>query len=114
MLNQAQLDPVLDRHGFAPVDPAAMSPAEVITTFRDAEVVLGVTGSGLANTVFSRSAHVVELLPGQELLPHCFTWRRRRDCPTPSCPHSPIVTTWTPTSACAAMSWSTSRRWTNC
>lgn len=72
VLNQAQLDPVLDRHGFAPVDPAAMSPSEVITTFRDAEAVLGVTGSGLANTVFSRSAHVVELLPGQELLPHCF------------------------------------------
>ena len=49
-----------------------MSPQDEIAMFRDAELVVGVTGSGLANTVFSRSAHVVELVPGQELLPHFF------------------------------------------
>lgn len=72
VLNRAALDAVLDRHGIEAVEPSALAPEAQITLFRDAELVVGVTGSGLANTLFSRSAHLVELVPGQELLPHFF------------------------------------------
>lgn len=70
--NRAEVDRVLDRHGIESIEPSALSPAEEIALFRDAELVVGVTGSGLANTVFSRAAHVIELVPGQELLPHFY------------------------------------------
>lgn len=72
VLNRAALDVVLDRHGIEAVEPSALVPEAQITLFRDAELVVGVSGSGLANALFSRSAHLVELVPGQELLPHFF------------------------------------------
>lgn len=72
VLNMAEVEPVLERHGIQAVEPSSLSPLEQIALFRDAELVVGVTGSGLANTVFSRRAHVLELVPGQELLPHFF------------------------------------------
>jgi capsular polysaccharide biosynthesis protein len=72
VLNQAELEPVLARHGIEAVEPSSLAAQDQIRLFRDAELVLGVTGSGLANTLFSRSAQVVELVPGQELLPHFF------------------------------------------
>ncbi len=72
VINRAEVDRVLERHGIEVVEPSALSPQEEIAMFRDAELVVGVTGSGLANALFSRAAHVVELVPGQELLPHFF------------------------------------------
>ena len=72
VLNRAALDLVLERHGIEVVDPSAMAVEEVVCAFRDAELVVGVTGSGLVNTIFSRSAHVVELMAGAELLPHFY------------------------------------------
>lgn len=72
VLNRAEIEPVLERHGIEFVEPSALSPQDEIALFRDAELVVGVTGSGLANCVFSRAAHVVELAPGQEVLPHFF------------------------------------------
>jgi capsular polysaccharide biosynthesis protein len=72
VVNRAELAPVLERHGIEVVEPSAMSPVDQIAMFRDAELVVGVTGSGLANCVFSRGAHVVELVPGSEVLPHFF------------------------------------------
>lgn len=72
VVNRAELAPVLDRHGIEVVEPSALDPADEIALFRDAELVVGVTGSGLANCVFSRGAHVVELVPGAEVLPHFF------------------------------------------
>jgi hypothetical protein len=72
VLNRAELEGVLARHGVEFVEPSSLSPQDEIALFRDAELVVGVTGSGLANTLFSRSAHVVELVPGQEVLPHFF------------------------------------------
>lgn len=70
--NRDALDVVLRRHGITAVEPESMSADDCLATFRDAELVLGVTGSGLANAVFARRASVVELLPGEELLPHFF------------------------------------------
>jgi hypothetical protein len=72
VMNRAEVDLVLERHDIEVVEPSALSPEDEIAMFRDAELVVGVTGSGLANTIFSRGAHVVELLPGQEMLPHFF------------------------------------------
>ena len=70
--NRAELDPVLCRHGVQAVDLAKLSPEQEVRLFRDAELVVGVTGSGLANVLFSRSARVVELVPGPEVLPTFF------------------------------------------
>jgi len=72
VVNRAEIEPVLERHGIDVVEPSAYSPAVQIEMFRRAEVIIGVTGSGLANALFSQAAHVVELLPGDELLPHFF------------------------------------------
>jgi len=70
--NRASLDRVLERHQVTTIDPAAMSARERIVRFRDAELVIGVPGSGMSNLVFSRSTRVIELLPGRDLLPHFY------------------------------------------
>ena len=69
VLNRSALDEVLQRHGIETVDPRAMSIEEQVSSFRDADLVIGVTGSGLVNTIFCRSAHVVEIQTGIEMLP---------------------------------------------
>jgi hypothetical protein len=70
--NREALDRVLNRHGVQSLDLTKLSPEQEVRLFRDAELVVGVSGSGLANAVFSRSAHLVELVPGPELLPNFF------------------------------------------
>jgi len=72
VINRDQLDPVLCRHGIQALDLTKLSPEQEIRLFRDAELVVGVTGSGLANALFSRSAHLVELVAGPEVLPTFF------------------------------------------
>lgn len=72
VLNRDDLDEVLERHHVTAIRPSDWSTAERVARFRDAELVVGVLGSGMSNLVFSRSTRVVELLPGQELLPHFF------------------------------------------
>ncbi len=72
VLNRGELDDVLERHGIQAIDPAELGADEQIALFRDAELVVGVTGSGLANMLFSKRASLVELVAGQELLPHHF------------------------------------------
>jgi Glycosyltransferase 61 len=54
---------VLDRHDVEAVDLPALTAAEQVARFRDADLVVGVHGGGLANALFSQSARVVELLP---------------------------------------------------
>jgi len=54
---------VLDRHGVEVVDILSLTMAETVARFRDADLVVGVHGGGLANALFSPSARVVELLP---------------------------------------------------
>ncbi len=70
--NRDELDRVLRRHRVESVDPSVMDLDERLMTFRDARVVIGVTGSGLADVLFSRRATVIELVPGRELLPHAY------------------------------------------
>ncbi|CAN5644939.1 hypothetical protein BH10ACT3_BH10ACT3_11570 [soil metagenome] len=70
--NRADLDRVLERHNITTIRPSAMPVQERIVRFRDAELVIGVIGSGMSNLLYSREARVVELLPGQEVLPHFY------------------------------------------
>lgn len=70
--NRAELDRVLDRHHVTTIRPSIMGARERMVRFRDAEMVIGVIGSGMSNLVFSRSTRVIELLTGPELLPHFF------------------------------------------
>lgn len=66
------LSVVLDQHGVVPLDPAALDAAERIAVFRDAELVVGLTGDDLANAVFSRKARLVELFPGPTMAPRYY------------------------------------------
>lgn len=63
LLNQERIAALLQsRFGFEVVDPAAMTLPEQVAAFRDAAVVMGPHGSGLANAVFAeRPALLVEL-----------------------------------------------------
>ncbi len=70
--NEDQLRQVLERHGVTTIRPSGMEVIDRMTTFRDAELVIGVTGSGLANLIFSRSTRVIELLPGTQMLPNFY------------------------------------------
>ena len=58
-----------ERHQIETVDPTALSVQEQVSSFRDAALIVGVTGSGLVNAIFSRSAHVVEVQTGTKMLP---------------------------------------------
>jgi hypothetical protein len=70
VVNREELDEVLARHHITAIHPSELDVRERIVLFRDAELVVGVIGTGLSNVIFSRSTRVVELLPGQEMLPH--------------------------------------------
>ena len=61
--NQERIAALLQSNfGFEVVDPAAMTLAEQVAAFRDAAVVMGPHGSGLANAVFAqRLALLVEI-----------------------------------------------------
>lgn len=72
VLNRHELDVVLDAHGVETLDPTTLTPEQLVRCFRDAELVLGVTGGGLAHALFSRSARLIELVPGMDVLPHFF------------------------------------------
>ncbi len=63
LLNQDRIGALLqERFAFRVVDPSAMSLAEQALTFRDAQVVVGPHGAGLANAIFaSKLAMLVEI-----------------------------------------------------
>jgi len=70
--NRDDLERVLQRHHITTIRPSALSVQERIVRFRDAELVIGVIGSGMSNLLYSREARVIELVPGQEVLPHFY------------------------------------------
>ena len=79
--NRSELDQVLERHRITALAPSGLEARERIATFRDAELVVGVTGSGMSNLLFSRRAEVIELLPGARLFPHCYYLTRAKGLP---------------------------------
>lgn len=60
---------VLARHDITSVDVSAVDDIELLGMLRDAEVVVGPTGGVLSTCLFSRAAHVVELLDDVTLDP---------------------------------------------
>jgi capsular polysaccharide biosynthesis protein len=63
-LNEAELERALTARGFAIVRPERLRPAEQIALAREAEVIVGPTGAGLANALFAPpGALVVDIQP---------------------------------------------------
>jgi hypothetical protein len=67
--NRSDLLEVLERHGIEALDPASLSPAELLAILRDADLVVGSADGGLTGCLFSHRAHVVELLDDVTLEP---------------------------------------------
>ncbi|WP_342154287.1 glycosyltransferase family 61 protein [Methylorubrum sp. SB2] len=55
---------LLARHGFTVIDPETLSPRQQAIRFADADIVVGIAGAGMANTVFCRpGTPVIHLVP---------------------------------------------------
>jgi capsular polysaccharide biosynthesis protein len=61
VLNEDQLLLVLKTHGFAMVEPEKLSLDEQITLFRQAEIVMGPHGAGLAGAMFAKFTKLIVL-----------------------------------------------------
>lgn len=59
--NLDALGPLLEEYGFERFRPEEYSVAEQVTTFSEADVVLGVHGAGLTNLLFASDATLIEL-----------------------------------------------------
>jgi Glycosyltransferase 61 len=64
IVNGAELETALTDLGVAVVDPGALPLAEQVALFRGARVVIGQHGAGLTNVLFSRRAHLIEIVGG--------------------------------------------------
>ncbi len=67
MSNEAELLPVLARHGFETLHPQTLSVSEQIEAFANAEAVVGSWGSGLTNLIFSPPGTIVLELQPEEV-----------------------------------------------
>ncbi len=65
--DREHLEEVLARHDVERVHLPSLDAADQVRALRNAELVIGLPGDGLARAAFSRSAHVVELVPGTEV-----------------------------------------------
>lgn len=55
---------LLARHGFTVIDPESLSPRQQAIRFAEAEIVVGIAGAGMANTVFcAPGTPVIHLVP---------------------------------------------------
>lgn len=70
--NEDEVFGALQPLGFRRYTLDALPVAEQIELFHDADVVVGAHGAGLANSIFSRGAHVVELFPASFVTPHYY------------------------------------------
>lgn len=103
VLNEDALATRLRARGFAPVSLEQLSLTEQIACFRDARVVVGAHGAGLANLLFSEHVALLELFSAQYLRPDCyFTLCRQAGFPY-ECLISPRVEGQAPASAWGAM-----------
>ena len=69
VLNEPEVLALLQPHGFEVVDPGAMSVAEQIRTFAEADVIVAPHGAALANLVFcSPGSTVLELFPAMSFV----------------------------------------------
>lgn len=69
VLNEEELEPMLQEHGFEIIIPSEHSLEEQIRLFRRAEMVIGPHGAGLTNLVWGDDLKVIELF-GEEIRFH--------------------------------------------
>ncbi|MGZ8256381.1 MAG: glycosyltransferase family 61 protein [Gallionella sp.] len=62
MRNEAEVIRVVKKHGFSIVFPGEMSFLDQVSMFADADIIVGPTGAGMANIVFSPSKCIVLVL----------------------------------------------------
>jgi capsular polysaccharide biosynthesis protein len=73
LVNEAEIRPILDRHGFTVIDPGTLSVQEQIDHFAAADVVVAPHGAGLTNLTFCRpGVKVLELFAPRYL--NCCFW----------------------------------------
>ena len=64
MLNEVELERALAARGFAIVRPEKLTPAQQIALARQARVIVGPTGAGMANALFAQAgARIVDIQP---------------------------------------------------
>jgi capsular polysaccharide biosynthesis protein len=74
VLNESEVIETLEAHGFAAVDPGALTIDDEIRTFAEADVVVSAHGAALSNVVFmSPGALLIELFPASHVMP-CY-WK---------------------------------------
>lgn len=70
--NEADVDALMRAHGFEIYNPAASTDSR--RDFSEADVVVGLSGAGLADLAFCRpGARVLELIPSDHVYPYYFT-----------------------------------------
>jgi capsular polysaccharide biosynthesis protein len=70
--NEADLLAALEPLGFEAIDPGAMSPAEQVRAFAEAECVVGPHGAGLTNLAFAPAGAAVVELFARDYVNECF------------------------------------------
>ena len=70
--NEDEVMRCLEPMGFQPHVLESMTPAAQVELFRKAEIVVGAHGAGLANMIFATNAAILELAPGDQLVPHYY------------------------------------------
>jgi capsular polysaccharide biosynthesis protein len=70
--NEAELVDALAPMGFEVIDPGALSPAEQVRAFAEAEYIVGPHGAGLTNLAFATSGAAVVELFARDYVNECF------------------------------------------
>jgi capsular polysaccharide biosynthesis protein len=74
VLNEPEVIAALEAHGFAAVNPGALTIDEEVRTFAEADVVVSAHGAALTNMVFMNPGSlVIELFPASHVMP-CY-WK---------------------------------------
>jgi hypothetical protein len=64
LLNECEIQKILNKFSFKVISPESMSFEEQVSTFMNAEVILGLHGAGLANAAFTKGdAKILEIAP---------------------------------------------------
>ncbi len=82
---------VLARHDVEALPLDELDPMQLLGVLRDAELVIGSAGQGLAGCLFSRRTHVVELLDRQTLDPAIYYLAASKGLPYDYVPSGPVA-----------------------
>ena len=103
--NRLALLDTLERHDVGLITPSSMPAAELFSTLRDAELVVGSADGGLAGCLFSSRAHVVELLDDVTLNPEIYYLAASRGLPYDFVPATAAATRRTRSTSVLDIGW---------